>query len=221
MKGFCVLYGNKGDKRTAGSTPPRNLPLTEAPWWRSMSTLRKTIKSGRLRAKWIQIFFYQHEIQCKIRTFLCRNRTDKKTDRISNAISIKLDKLRLTVTVSAKVKSDYFFVLEKGSAMEEKWIIKDANDNRAYNSDKYCWQTRFTCNYRIQLLLVNWRKTFRKMIDKLLIVTALSCKPSRVLLFKPCCSESATCRPCVPLGSDNLAKVMMEEHQAETYHFYF
>lgn len=82
--------------------------------------------------------FYQHEIQCKISTFLCRNRTDKKTDRISNAISIKLDKLRLTVTVSAKVKSDYFFVLEKGSAMEEKWIIKDANDNRAYNSDKCC-----------------------------------------------------------------------------------
>lgn len=42
------------------------------------------------------------------------------------------------MTVSAKIKSDYFFVLEKGSAMEEKWIIKDANDNRAYNSDKYC-----------------------------------------------------------------------------------
>lgn len=59
------------------------------------------------------------------------------------------------------------------------------------------------------------------MIDKLPIVTALSCKPLCVLLFKPCCLESATCRPCVPLGSDNLAKVMMEEHQAEKDHFYF
>lgn len=57
---------------------------------------------------------------------------------LTKNLSIKQDKLRLTVTVSAKVKSDYFFVLEKGSAMEEKWIIKDANDNRAYNSDKCC-----------------------------------------------------------------------------------
>lgn len=74
----------------------------------------------------------------KLERFFVEIVLTKKTDRISNAISIKLDKLRLTVTVSAKVKSDYFFVLEKGSAMEEKWIIKDANDNRAYNSDKYC-----------------------------------------------------------------------------------
>lgn len=40
------------------------------------------------------------------------------------------------MTVSAKVKSDYFFVLRKGSAMEEKWIIKDANDNQTNNSDE-------------------------------------------------------------------------------------
>lgn len=40
------------------------------------------------------------------------------------------------MTVSAKVKSDYFFVLGKGSAIEEKWIIKDANDNQTNNSDE-------------------------------------------------------------------------------------
>lgn len=68
-KVFCVLYGNKGDKRTAGSTPPRNLPLAEAPWWRSMSTLRNAIKSGRLRAKWIQTFFISMKFNTKLERF--------------------------------------------------------------------------------------------------------------------------------------------------------